>query len=133
MKQMSFNEIQERLVLAEKAEDELRKAKEEIAYLREQLHNAVKPLRRDTYSVAVETYDRTSRLMLAIEEMSELSKELSKNYRGEDNISAISEEMADVEIMLEQLKLIFRNRSEVDAVKAEKLCRLSNNLMNRHQ
>lgn len=37
MKQMSFNEIQERLVLAEKAEDELRKAKEEIAYLREQL------------------------------------------------------------------------------------------------
>lgn len=133
MKQMSFNEIQERLVLAEKAEDELRKAKEEIAYLREQLHNAVKPLRRDTYSVAVETYDRTSRLMLAIEEMSELSKELSKNYRGEDNISAISEEMADVEIMLEQLKLIFRNRSEVDAVKAEKLCRLSNNLMDRHQ
>lgn len=133
MKQMSFNEIQERLVLAEKAEDELRKAKEEIAYLREQLHNAVKPLRRDTYSVAVETYDRTSRLMLAIEEMSELSKELSKNYRGEDNISAISEEMADVEIMLEQLKLIFRNRSEVDAVKAEKLCRLSNNLMDRRQ
>lgn len=101
--------------------------------MREQLCNAVKPLRRDTYSVAVETYDRTSRLMLAIEEMSELSKELSKNYRGEDNISAISEEMADVEIMLEQLKLIFRNRSEVDAVKAEKLCRLSNNLMDRRQ
>lgn len=133
MKQMSFNEIQERLVIAEKAEDELKKAKEEIAYLREQLRNAVKPLRRDTYSAAVETYDRTSRLMLAIEEMSELSKELSKNYRGEDNISAISEEMADVEIMLEQLKLIFRNRSEVDAVKAEKLCRLSNNLMDRRQ
>lgn len=109
-----------------------KKAKEEIAYLREQLHNAVKTLRRDTYSVAVETYDRTSRLMLAIEEMSELSKELSKNYRGEDNISAISEEMADVEIMLEQLKLIFHNRSEVDAVKAEKLCRLTNNLMDRH-
>lgn len=79
---------------------------------------------------AVKAYDRTSRLMLAVEEMSELSKELSKNYRGEDNISAISEEMADVEIMLEQLKIIFRNRSEVDTVKAEKLCRLSDNLIN---
>lgn len=130
MKQMSFDEIQERLVLAEKTSAELKKAKEEIAYLRDQLYNATKPLRRDTYSVAVETYDRTSRLMLAVEEMSELSKELSKNYRGEDNISAISEEMADVEIMLEQLKIIFRNRSEVDTVKAEKLCRLSDNLVN---
>lgn len=130
MKQMSFDEIQERLVSAEKAAAELKKAKEEIAYLRDQLYNATKPLHRDTYSVAVETYDRTSRLMLAVEEMSELSKELSKNYRGEDNISAISEEMADVEIMLEQLKIIFRNRSEVDTVKAEKLCRLSDNLVN---
>lgn len=102
---------------------------EENEHLRQNLSKAVKPLRRDTYTAAVKTYDRTSRLMLAVEEMSELSKELSKNYRGADNISAISEEMADVEIMLEQLKLIFNNRAEVDTAKSDKLRRLSETLL----
>lgn len=98
--------------------------------LRKRLELVFRPTKRDTYKFAVNTYDKVSRLMLAIEEMAELSKELSKNYRGEDNVSAISEEMADVEIMLEQLKLIFSNRAEVDCVKADKLFRLSENLLN---
>lgn len=102
---------------------------EENEHLWQNLSKALQPLRRDTYSAAVKTYDRTSRLMLAVEEMSELSKELSKNYRGADNISAISEEMADVEIMLEQLKLIFNNRAEVDTAKSDKLRRLSETLL----
>ena len=38
------------------------------------------------------------------------------------------EEMADVEIMLEQLRIIYGNRSEVDTIKAEKLLRLSERL-----
>jgi hypothetical protein len=65
---------------------------------------------------------------MAMEEMSELIKELSKNLRGNDNISAISEEMADVEIMLEQLKVIFSNRAEVDRYRAEKITRLAVNI-----
>lgn len=36
--------------------------------------------------------------------------------------------MADVEIMLEQLRIIYGNRSEVDTIKAEKLLRLSERL-----
>lgn len=107
-----------------------KKLDEENKCLRKQLDKALRPLRRDTYTAAVNTYDKTSRLVLAIEEMAELSKELSKNYRGEDNISAISEEMADVEIMLEQLKLVFSNRAEIDSIKADKLLRLSENLLN---
>lgn len=39
-----------------------------------------------------------------------------------------TEEMADVEIMLEQLRIIYGNRSEVDTIKAEKLLRLSERL-----
>lgn len=45
---------------------------------------------------------------VAIEEMSELTKELCKHRRGQRNILHIAEEIADVEIMLEQLKMIFK-------------------------
>lgn len=45
---------------------------------------------------------------VAIEEMSELTKELVKHRRGRKNLLNIAEEIADVEIMLEQLKMIFK-------------------------
>lgn len=63
-----------------------------------------------------------------MEEMSELTKELSKNLRGADNAKALAEEIADVEIMLEQLKVIFRNRALVDRIRAGKLVRLSDRI-----
>lgn len=85
---------------------------------------ALAPIHRDTYSDAVRIYGKQSQLVVAMEEMSELTKELSKNIRGEKNVSAISEEIADVEIMLEQLKVIYGNRAEVDRVRGEKLDRL---------
>lgn len=44
---------------------------------------------------------------VAIEEMSELTKELIKHRRGQKNILHIAEEIAHVEIMMEQLKMIF--------------------------
>lgn len=44
---------------------------------------------------------------VAIEEMSELTKELIKHRRGQKNIPHIAEEIAHVEIMMEQLKMIF--------------------------
>ena len=39
-----------------------------------------------------------------------------------------AEEIADVEIMLEQLKVIFRNRALVDRIRAGKLVRLSDRI-----
>lgn len=45
---------------------------------------------------------------VAIEEMSELTKELVKHRRGRKNLLNIAEEIADVEIMMEQLKMIFK-------------------------
>lgn len=56
------------------------------------------------------------------------NKELSKNLRGADNAKALAEEIADVEIMLEQLKVIFRNRALVDRIRAGKLVRLSDRI-----
>ena len=79
----------------------------------------------DLYAAAVKKYGKLSQLIICMEEMAELTKELSKSIRGADNSAAIAEEMADVEIMLEQLRLIYRNRSEVDTIKADKLRRLA--------
>lgn len=80
---------------------------------------------RDIYTAAVKKFGKEHQLVLCMEEMAELTKELSKNMRGSKNITNISEEIADVEIMLEQLRVIFGNRSEVDTIKAEKLLRLA--------
>lgn len=98
---------------------------EKAAKLEEKLQAATAPVRCDTYAAAVEAYGKHSQLIMAMEEMAELTKELSKNIRGQKNTAAISEEMADVEIMLEQLKVIFSNRAEVDRVRCAKLDRLA--------
>ena len=63
--------------------------------------------------------------MVAIEEMSELTKELVKFMRGEANTDAIAEEIADVEIMLHQLKIIYGIKDEnIEKHKVIKLNRL---------
>lgn len=45
-------------------------------------------------------------MKMLLEEMAELQKEICKAWRGKDNEVEIAEEVADVEIMLEQIKLI---------------------------
>ena len=46
-------------------------------------------------------------LTVAVEEFSELTKEICKCKRGADNIESIAEEMADCYIMLKQMEIIF--------------------------
>ena len=79
---------------------------------------------------AVSTYGTTSQLIVAVEELSELQKELTKQLRGTGDINNISEEMADVYIMLDQLGIIFGNRSLVQNWKYKKLKRLEQRIMN---
>ena len=117
-------------------EAELRQARDKICYcecknkeLQERLSAIVAPVQCDTYAEAVRAYGKQSQLVMAMEEMSELTKELSKNLRGADNSKALAEEIADVEIMLEQLKVIFRNRALVDRIRAGKLVRLSDRII----
>lgn len=75
---------------------------------------------------AVEKYGHTLQLVVAIEEMAELTKELCKSIRTsiENRIAGVTEETANVEIMLEQLKIIYGNRAEVDDMRDQKLQRL---------
>lgn len=56
---------------------------------------------------ALDTYGSTLQIVMTFEEMSELQKELCKYLRGRGSFEYIVEEIADVEIMLEQMKLLF--------------------------
>lgn len=80
--------------------------------------------RKQTYAHALFRYGPEAQIMMAIEEMSELMKELSKRRRGRDNLAAIAEEIADTTIMLEQLRLIFDVNDAVCAQIDNKILRL---------
>lgn len=57
----------------------------------------------------VKNWGRNSQLLLLLEEMSELQKEVLKNMnRNKDNVKEIAEETADVLIMLERLIYIYQ-------------------------
>lgn len=67
-------------------------------------------------------------LIVAIEEMSELTKELTKVLRAKQKIKdmrtmeyALAEEIADVKIMLKQVELIFGEEEFVSDVLDQKL------------
>ncbi len=78
---------------------------------------------------AINTYGVNLQKITAMEEMAELTKELSKSMRyGDKNVENITEEIADVEIMLEQLKMIYQNSADVEAEKQRKIKRLAERL-----
>ena len=59
---------------------------------------------------------------VAIEELSELTKELTKHLRGDTNIDNITEEIADCVIVIETMKLYFGlDQHDVDEVILNKL------------
>ncbi len=74
---------------------------------------------------AVAKWGKHAQLLMVLEEMSELQKEILKNInRNKDNVDAIIDETADVEIMLEQLKHIYDIAEAVEEripVKLEKV------------
>lgn len=73
---------------------------------------------------AIDTFGEESQMLMVIEEMSELAKEISKRFRGENNNDHIAEEIADVEIMLDQLKLITGTAHKAEWYRDQKLKRL---------
>lgn len=82
------------------------------------------------YTHAIGRYGKQAQILVAIEEMAELTKALCKNInRGEDNLENILEEIADVEIMVEQLKVIYdRDGEQTSLHKSDKLRRLAKEL-----
>ena len=73
---------------------------------------------------AIYTFGPNHQKRKAVEEMSELTKEIMKDMDGKGNMDHIAEEIADTEITLEQLKIIYDNAEDVASFKQEKLNRL---------
>lgn len=78
----------------------------------------------DVYLEAIKTFGALPQMVVAIEECSELQKEITKIIRKKGDLTNLAEEIADVEIMLEQLKLIFTIHDKVIEQKGEKIERL---------
>ncbi len=75
-----------------------------------------------TLKRALETWGSEAQMLMVVEEMSELMKEVLKNInRKKDNVAEIIEETADVEIMLEQLKENYHIAEKVAAYKEQKI------------
>ena len=88
-----------------------------------------KMIRENLYKELIAKYGMLQ-LVVVIEELSELQKELCKSLRDKTNIDNIIEEIADVEIMLEQLKLYFKiDNNKIDNIKSEKLNRTKERLL----
>lgn len=85
-----------------------------------------------TIERAIEAYGKDMQLNVAIEELSELIKEICKNKRGNNNRENIIEEMADCFIMLEQVAIIFDiSNHDINEVISNKLDRLEKRLAER--
>lgn len=87
--------------------------------------------KEEMYKRLFEKYD-TKQIIVAIEELSELQKELCKMLRkgNVDNIENIKEEIADVSIMLDQLVYYFKiDKEDLLKIQTEKLNRTKERLL----
>ena len=77
---------------------------------------------KDLYERALRVWGKQPQMLQAIEEMSELTKEILKNVaRGKDNLNELIEEAADFEIMLGQLNCWYGIERQVADYKSGKL------------
>lgn len=77
---------------------------------------------------ALAVYGGKNQKIVAIEELAELQKELCKTLRLAGNCSHLAEEIADVQIMLEQMIMLYDCRADVVRWRREKLEQLKNRM-----
>ena len=71
--------------------------------------------RKQVYDAALGKFGQRMQATVAIEEMSEVIKEITKSMRGELNRAHLAEEIADATIMLEQLRNMFNINDSVES------------------
>ena len=86
----------------------------------------LKEEKQNVLEKAVNTFGENLQLIKAIEELGELSTALARVFTKEEAPAInLFEEIADVEIMLEQLKIIYKDDAEkIERLKEMKLNRL---------
>lgn len=81
----------------------------------------------ELYQDALAEYGEVAQVDKTIEELSELTAELAKTQLGQSTDPRVVEELADVEIMCEQLRLIY-DPDAIEEAKASKKDRLRERL-----
>ena len=87
--------------------------------------------KEDLYKLAIETYGDEAQINQGIEEMAELIQAVNKFRRMRNPVTFdnIAEEIADVEIMMDQYKQIYGiTENEIILLKKRKLDRLAKRL-----
>lgn len=85
---------------------------------------------REIFEAAIKRFGERSQEEMAIEECSELIQAICHKNRGREH--NIAEEIADVEIMLEQLKIINGCHGQVQEIRAAKIERLLDIIMDEY-
>ena len=83
----------------------------------------IKQEHTDIMRDAIAYYGHLSQMLVAIEEMSEITKELLHYIRDRNERENVCEEIADAIIMLCQMRIIF-GEEDVDSMIAKKIERL---------
>lgn len=83
----------------------------------------------NTYNKAIELYGEKAQKLMAIEEMSELTKEICKDFRGKLNREHLIEEIVDVIITIDQLMMMYEiSGDEIEQMRERKFERLKERL-----
>ena len=80
--------------------------------------------RKAVYESALDKWGAKMQATVAIEEMSEVIKEITKMLRGELDREHMAEEIADATIMLEQLRQMLNINDSVDSWMDYKIAKL---------
>ena len=81
-------------------------------------------INKDLLQKVIDKYGTTLQSTVAMEELAELIKEISKVIRGNKNADGMIEEIADVLIMIEQLKLMYNiSDEEIESEISDKMYR----------
>ncbi|MDR2685150.1 MAG: hypothetical protein LBB23_00045 [Rickettsiales bacterium] len=92
------------------------------------------PYQIEVLNRAREMLGKQFQMNMAVEEMSELTKELCKDMRGKGDINSITDEVADVYIMLKAMELAYNlDGTRIAEIVLGKIDRLSNRLDVREQ
>jgi len=77
------------------------------------------------YARALKTWGRDAQLGMVQEECAELIKVINKHWRGKASDAEVIEECVDVELMINQMRELFRSNSDLwEKIKLDKLNKL---------
>ncbi len=77
--------------------------------------------KKKLYARALKKWGEMFQIVMIFEEMSELTKALTKYLRGKEGRIGITEEIVDVQIMCEQLIQMFGTEEAIPIIKKRKL------------